>query len=440
VYAVKDDVENPHKSGRAATFNGQDVIPIETHLQQYGDALMVNVGGQAVDVGEGWVPVHIVTTLPARGSLPLTTWGFPIHHACWEVMDDYTRCDPRFDTNGGIIGDRLYTFFDLCRTHNVNHGIIHWGHAYGVLFELQNRQQWASLTRNPTDVPHMNYDLGTHYDLGEDRSLIHRDNSLTHDPLQCLSPELRDMIVELLPTESAVNLRLASRAFASTTLSPSFWRSRFMPGFEFECLRIFADRFLGFNRWRVAYMAAKSFSTTGNFLNRRRIWRLVSELIDMIEVGIKVRPQSYQELNLESKNIVASRREETVWAPLREPQWTGTGIFPGSRLNRLPAFEANYTVVSKVKSVAVCFVQLDSNKKYVSGLIFTFEDAGKEPVHLGYTKTKKLGELPRETPYWDYGLATINELPGDIVGFNVAMDEQGIRGLCVLCQPGGPSS
>jgi hypothetical protein len=60
----------------------------------------------------------------------------------------------------------------------------------------------------------------------------------TGDCFGCLPWELRELIAILLPTEDALNLRLASRSFLRIFDSQTFWLSRFQAtgdrGFVFE--------------------------------------------------------------------------------------------------------------------------------------------------------------------------------------------------------------
>lgn len=340
--------------------------------------------------------------------------------------------------------EMMQAFFDVCRSQTAIYGVTNWSHNYGGLASEDAYVPRSFRLDHPAmhDPTFPTFHAGFHVagdDAIEVRSSIVLGTSSTADPFQHLVPEIRDMIAELLSTASVVNLRLASRCFASMTLAPSFWRSRFSPSHEFECLLPLAQTHPQHRRWRQAYMEATSISRTPSFVNRQRIWSLVSEISDMMDASIDVRPGRMQESHLVGKGMARiNPNVEEEWAPLSEPQWLGTSpILP---YNNLPTriAEANYALRSRVMSISVCFVQQDDNKTYVSGLILGF--ATGDLVHLGYTKSQKHGELPHETACWDHGGIMTYGIPGDLVGFHVASDRRGFVGLSVLSHPGGASS
>ena len=57
------------------------------------------------------------------------------------------------------------------------------------------------------------------------------------DPFPVLPAEILQNILHHLPIADVIRLRQSSRVYANMPLSQSFWRSRFLPGREFEATR-----------------------------------------------------------------------------------------------------------------------------------------------------------------------------------------------------------
>ncbi|KAF8246322.1 hypothetical protein K440DRAFT_662248 [Wilcoxina mikolae CBS 423.85] len=99
--------------------------------------------------------------------------------------------------------------------------------------------------------------------------------------LDCLPPELLDMVMQELPKSGVRNFRLAYRPAAVAVLSNQFWRSRFVVDlpilFEMEWL----EKEVGAVPWERVYrkLVLEDNGEAGvAWRNRRRVWGVVSEV------------------------------------------------------------------------------------------------------------------------------------------------------------------
>ena len=111
--------------------------------------------------------------------------------------------------------------------------------------------------------------------------------------LDNLPAELRSTVLELLPSTSVANLRLASRAMSTMPLASRFWRSRFQYPHELSHvalppgLQLFQHYDEATVDWHALYktlMSLKEEDCKG-WANRRRIARLCQRLTQRIISG-----------------------------------------------------------------------------------------------------------------------------------------------------------
>lgn len=146
-----------------------------------------------------------------------------------------------------------------------------------ILAELPLITQNQASTKGVTDVGHLPTSPSKNHSLGLDN----------------LPAELRSMILELLPSTSVANLRLASRAMSTMPLASRFWRSRFQYPHELSHvalpsgLQLFYQYDKATVDWHALYESLISLKEEDckSWANRRRIARLCQRLTQRIISG-----------------------------------------------------------------------------------------------------------------------------------------------------------
>ena len=107
-----------------------------------------------------------------------------------------------------------------------------------------------------------------HRELSQSASRIERKDELSTLPLEIL-----ETIASYLPTQYALSLRFASKAFNQLTSSQTFWASRFEPeherGFLFETQD---SKHTG--NWLALYNLTEDTNLSPGLKNRKRVWNL----------------------------------------------------------------------------------------------------------------------------------------------------------------------
>lgn len=237
--------------------------------------------------------------------------GFPFHAACWDIL--HAAAYPREID--------VHTLKEFCMSCPGFNGVMDWEHDYGGIYERE--PQWSpgyggvigdlkspdTLFEIPEgqDLRRVMYrhdpinkpEIGKLLTLSEKsqreqrqinsesfagaKGTYNADRSI--DPFAALPPKIHDMILVLLPSKDVRNLKLASRVFASSSLSQKFWASRFQQGFEFSFIFEVRKDQESKSRprdWKLLYDGIKRSVTGPNLQNRQRIWRLVLSLADSL--------------------------------------------------------------------------------------------------------------------------------------------------------------
>lgn len=164
----------------------------------------------------------------------------------------------------------IQILFDICRSFPVQNGFLNFGHDYGGLARwdapyltvpipeefLVLARPWSEYLADPlpnaSQRAEAEYPTADPLDIGKLRTLIKGDSldtpapedfaPHTHRPVTGLDAfdkvpvEVLQDIFERLPGADVRHLRQASKACANVPLSEPFWKSRFLPGREFEAL------------------------------------------------------------------------------------------------------------------------------------------------------------------------------------------------------------
>ncbi|KAL9574182.1 hypothetical protein ACKAV7_001697 [Fusarium commune] len=168
-------------------------------------------------------------------------WGFLFHDVCWSLLNFEEQVE-------------LQVLFHLCVSSPVGPELLlNFGHDYGgaaakdyqggvgfVVSAFRGVEDVDKIcTTNPLEIPALekaiNFSARMQQDAFQsilDRSAISADK----DVFNYLPPEILERIVTFLPPTDVHSLRLASRVFATLSLSERFWVSRFTSGHEFDYL------------------------------------------------------------------------------------------------------------------------------------------------------------------------------------------------------------
>jgi hypothetical protein len=228
-------------------------------------------------------------------------WGFPLHPSCWVV---WTSLQPKSK-------EHIQVIFDLCRSFPIqSNGILNFGHDYGgslkYLDGLFDGEEAQLVHREGTadELARSNlYSIPKLRPLFEnDYSIHNEDQSATvslapetetgavsgsdwsTDPFNRLPIEVLIQILTELGSMDVIHLKQVSRICAKLVLPDVFWRSRFLPGREFEYLFPEAMQYSlrASGQWKSIFLGARELRTLPEMKNRERIWKLASSMEDLL--------------------------------------------------------------------------------------------------------------------------------------------------------------
>ncbi|KAH7242958.1 hypothetical protein B0J15DRAFT_501660 [Fusarium solani] len=433
LYTVLENWNAARISGVGERHQFEDVIPLDQS---------VDVDLSETTMDNGLVQIDLMRSKfgekypPDPPSIPQPLWGFPLHDPCWNLL---CTTDARFQEPRAV-----QALFDLCMSHPTQNGVLNWGHNYDGLVKydvdivkllpgeearLYEPERGGTFQEyNPMDIPmtitgtrggpYTWAEGGFSKDRNTDKGFISR-TSMKNDPFGRLPPELLLDILTRSDSRSVANLRLASRAMANLGLPEMFWFSRFWPGQEFDYIFAQPAFRAAVPLWINFYDRAQQLRNHPAFKNRRRIWNLACQLRDWVILRLES-PVCHGSF-CKSFFHPDGANEDKEWHTAESRVYPGTSIFSvGCRsLN-----DATVTISDQISEVWASLIILNG-KRYVSGLRISQADA--KSVQLGYRHPK------HEVAFtWDSPLE-----PSDpFVGFHVAIDNQGIRGLCMISAQG----
>lgn len=246
------------------------------------------------------MPLHII---PVMHHTPEDeVHGFVCHDACWSVFQKAIQLD----------NISLYRILEICNSLPSLPGRsgFFWGHNYGGLGFIDKGHEYPWERRvmhtdlktvemcreNPCEVPEITElvtsalrfpQSSTHLpdyrkmssdlirlasldqpELSQSASRLER-----KDELSTLPVEILETIASYLPTQDALSLRFASKAFNQLTSSQTFWASRFESeherGFLFETQD---SKHTG--NWLALYNLTEDTNLSPGLKNRKRVWNL----------------------------------------------------------------------------------------------------------------------------------------------------------------------
>ncbi|RBQ66505.1 hypothetical protein FVER14953_21323 [Fusarium verticillioides] len=217
-----------------------NVVPVDPRARY--DGRQTDDDGFPIEVAE----ISIINSFHPNPP-PEWYWGFLFHDACWSLLNFEEQVD---------LGD----LFRLCVSTPIGPDMLpNFGYDYG-------------------NIASMNYEGDIEVLQDAFQSILDRSTlSADKDVFNYFPPEILERIVMFLPSPDVHSLRLASRVFATLSLSERFWASRFIEGHEFDYLpEVFATPPTS---WRALYLSLHIWASENSGMgNRSRVWLSVKDL------------------------------------------------------------------------------------------------------------------------------------------------------------------
>ncbi|KAF5595970.1 hypothetical protein FPCIR_4236 [Fusarium pseudocircinatum] len=426
-----NNFDNVKVSGVAASNwhdrNGTSTVPVNPNARY--DDQKTDADGFPIeedDDREPDVEINLVNILHPNPP-PEWRWSFLFHDACWSLLNLEQKVD-------------LGNLFRLCvSTPTGPDLLLNFGHDYGgvatadyegdievLVSRFKGSKDAIEMDRtNPLEIPALKKAINFSARMQQDafQSVLDQSTlSADKDAFNYFPPEILDRIVTFLPSPDVHSLRLASRVFATLSLSERFWASRFTEGREFDYLpEVFATPPTS---WRALYLSLHIWASENMGMgNRSRIWPLVQDfyrtLGQMKDVDCVGNP-----INTIFEPQVPNpgpQRESLITAEryIFEP---GTHFMGGSRVLRARSAESPQHL--KIMLMSVSFIETPDGL-FISGLMFVGADGVFES--LGYTRKSEMEHIT---------------LPEDqkVKGFEVALDVCGFRAIAAITEDGTTSS
>ncbi|KAI1808838.1 hypothetical protein F4811DRAFT_2804 [Daldinia bambusicola] len=434
VYTILENWNEARLSGPGERRQFENVIPLDKSV----DANIEGINYEAPEI-----EIQLMATEfgriypPALPLIPQPAWGFAVHSSCLEIINIAARKH----------GRRLdiQALFDLCRSQPQKNGILDWGHDYEGLIGYEGRIGFPKYictfcpgeepplslanartdvyTHDPLNIPQL-YRLFTHSAklfAPMEGNVLPKTSADFHngsDPLNALPTEMLHMILVWMDSKGVANLRLASRACASLVLPDIFWRSRFWEGREFEYVFEENTSDSPETDWRQLFQQMKFLTALPSLANRKRVWSLARHLCDLID-----RKQSYNICNGTPVRTLfepGGALDSTDWITAGPRLYEPTESFWGGARS---LYDRKVKLETPSKSISVSIVPI-KKKIYISGIRFVHND--DQNIALGYCKSND-----GITATWEKQQQSVT-----LVGFHVAFDNKGIRGIRILSVSG----
>lgn len=233
--------------------------------------------------------------------------------------------------------------------------------------------------------------------------------------------EILDLIVLELSSPEVLALRQSSRVFRHLPLSEKFWRSRFLPGQEFECVFDALDDRTYDRRlpWSIVYQRLMRISPNVSLKNRRRVWKLSQALGDLYDKSVEGRRDNRPILPESIETNREPREDDVAWVragrclrPFDQRFSTGSRVLDDHEsFLRVGSYDMKVQVVRILSNTYVCGLRWDRRSPW-----------GPRTEGPGYIRHREEVVLR-----WDH-----QDQPFEIVGFHLALDQHGVRGLCAV--------
>lgn len=395
-------------------------------------------GGNVAD-DDGVITRAIHLNSPPRGfrGAGEVFWGFPVHSACWDLLTTL-RPWSLLDTQA---------IFAICRSVPPTDGVLLFGHDYGGIckpdsmfatYPGEKPQRILSREERPRSKPVTD---GTHEnplkvpglrEIFEEGNTDHYfpnflmvGGSTENDPFSALPFEILKLIVAELTLEDILQLKQASKVYANLVLSDAFWHSRFRRGGEFEHMFEYMEyESQCKGRWRSICLRVNELQSHPSMLNRKRIVKLAWELLDLVDRQGKLSCSM-----LDSPPSLLGYLESGI--PTDPQKWVtaSRSLLPrheyfdhGTRC----LYKLTVDVPSDIASVFISTIDV-FGLLYISGI--RFEQKSGVSTEVGYIHLKSEALVT-----W------ADSRPACVIGFQLAQDSRGIRGIAIESATGGLSN
>ncbi|KAM0550613.1 hypothetical protein ACHAPJ_008871 [Fusarium lateritium] len=328
---------------------------------------------------------------------------------------------------------------DVLRSFPAEDGLVDWAHLISNSNAIPLRNflmnimaiYWGTPS-DPLRLPDLtasmsdsetNYPPRSHYLWGPfRRSKTMPSNG--EDPFSKFPAELLHEILMHLNSLDARSLKISSPICDSVDLSSQFWRSRFWPGRDFPYYFDADDRALSLERWRNLWFVVRKLDGARCLRERKQIYKQSDKLRKLIMQRISAPVccgtpvKSFSEPEAEKPG----REWFKASAKLCKPKdWFKAGA--------RALWKRDAPIPPSFISIHVSWVIING-KKYISGI--RIDQDGTLETKLGYVRSSQETLIG----WKGYGDHSGQE---DVVGFDLAIDESGIRGLAVLSSSKGIS-
>ncbi|CVK84857.1 uncharacterized protein FMAN_01783 [Fusarium mangiferae] len=403
------------------------IVPVNPNAR-YDDRQVDDDGFPIEDDDEHEPDVEIsIVNIIHPNPPPEWRWGFLFHDVCWSLLNFEEKVD---------LGD----LFRLCASTPIGPDVLlNFGHDYGgvaaqdyegsieVLVSLfRKAEKMGEMPRaNPFEIPALKKAINFSARMQQDafQSILDRSTlSADKDVFNYFPPEILENIVTFLPSPDVHSLRLASRVFATLSLSERFWVSRFTEGHEFDCLpEVFATPPTS---WRALFLSLHIWASDNMGMgNRKRVWPLVKDFHETIGQMKDVNCLgNVINTAFEPEAPKSMPKRESLISAERYISEHATHFMGGSRVLRARFTE--FPQKLNIMLISVSFVDTPDGE-YISGLMFVGADGVFES--LGYTHKSQMEHIT---------------LPEDqcVKGFEVALDVCGFRAIAAITEDGTTSS
>lgn len=379
--------------------------------------------------------------------------GFPFHISCWKMLAVVRPQDPI----------NIQALYGLLRSCPIDDGILHFGHDYGglLLYKLSTRNLSAgaepSLRRysrpeldynadevdeedddddeyeiytqygaysycgkyDPYEIPVLNSFFKREHECesnvdAEITRFQTRGASASEDVFSKIPKEILHHILENLSSKDVAHLKKSSRTVANIPLLNSFWKSRFLPGQEYDF--IFEAAYHGPSlrgRWESLFTFVKALLNDAAVVNRKRVWKLALSMRDILD---KMGESECAGDAVQSFFEPGAPRDDRRWTTASRSLKTPSSHFTSGRRS---LWERAITLPTGpvIPFVSGCEIL---GRFYISAIELETDDGTH--LCLGYRHAAS------KTP-----LCTGKVV---ITGFRLAEDERGLRGISVLSAGG----
>ncbi|KAM0262856.1 hypothetical protein ACHAPA_009090 [Fusarium lateritium] len=417
---------------------------------------------QATEQG---LTVGFFANLENHQSLRNLVWGFLIHDSCYNVFS--ANC-----TDHGVVND-TQALFDILRSFPFISETIDWGHTYGgcherlpysVLvnarlmmvkdnvikefksdpFDIPNlqglmqpwrpdRKQSRAIVRPDPEEPfgpflseHLEHPMQDVHPAEGSRQATTwsmrktADIDLEHqDPFDKLPEELICQIMSYINSTDVVNLKVSSASCNLVELSGHFWRTRFWPGRDFPYCFEGNEKIKDLKQWQYVWRCVRNMDSTC-LANRRRLYLLSDQLRLLMEQRAVPLAGNESEVEASSDLIIHKLGSNWVEAPFVLCD-SDTKFTRGSK----GLWDRDISIAEGFTSIHVSWANLNDGK-YVSG--FRIAQGHTREVEVGYIRPN----CETEAVWTEKTDESGHDNDDCIVGFELAVNVSGIRGIAII--------